>query len=128
MAVRFTNTFISSSNITWKIDIHDSTFSGTATEFYSTDEGFTLDWEGKAEDRYNPIIASKLNVGFYVQDATGNTFVGDLVDNYNEERFSAVVYKAGTMYWAGHLIQDLVRREDAYYPYVYLLTSLPIYI
>jgi len=118
MAVRFTNTFISSSNITWKVDIYDSAFSGTATEFYSTGEGFTLDWEGKAEDRFNPIIASKLNVGFYVQDATGNTFIEDMIGSYDEDRFSAVVYKSGTMYWAGHLLQDLVTREDVYYPYV----------
>ena len=51
-------------------EIHDSDFSLTATEFTLGGDGFSLSWDGKADDLVDPIIGSTLEFTFYEENNT----------------------------------------------------------
>lgn len=111
MSLRLQSGFFSLENIEYDIEIHDLEFSGAATAFVLGGNGFTLDYEGNEQERFNPIVSSKLTLSILIEDATQKAFIEDLV-GAAENRFFIKIKKSGILDWVGLAITDTYVRED----------------
>jgi hypothetical protein len=117
MGVRYRAEFTSDIEaVEWKVDIHDADYSSTVTTFKVETPGFTLIYEGNNVDKHAPILPSHITVHAMSENAAFNTLLSDIA-GAQEQRFSIVVYKDGNLYWAGHMLTDLIQWEDAPFPY-----------
>jgi len=145
MGLRLYSEFHSSTDKLFKIEIHDSSYSGTAEAFTVASDGFTLDYSGETDDIVSPIIGSKVTISAYNNSSAFDTFISAL-KNYQESRFTVRIYgEAETIqdglvfdfyetelppdnglrpYWAGIIMQDLVTVEDTHKPYVFQITAV----
>jgi len=145
MGLRLYSEFHSSTDKLFKIEIHDSSFSGTAEAFTVAGDGFTLNYSGETDDIVSPIIGSNCTISAYNNSAGFDTFI-NLLNNYQEERFTLRIYGEGStvedglvfdfydtelppdnglkLYWAGIIMQDLVTIEDTHKPYVFSITAV----
>lgn len=112
MAVRFRSyQFETLYGNLFKIEISDSSFSGTVFEFDLEAPGFELNWSGDETDRHNAISASTLKFYMIQNNPTLRNFVNDLATG-NEKRFTVAVYKGSDLFWAGHIIPDASDLQD----------------
>ena len=112
MAVRFRSyQFETLYGNQFKIEISDSSFSGTVFEFDLESPGFELNWAGDETDRHNAISASTLKFYMIQNNPTLRNFVNDLATG-NEKRFTVAVYKGSSLFWAGHIIPDASDLQD----------------
>ena len=127
MGLRLYSEFHSSTDKLFKIEIHDTSFSGTAEAFTVASDGFTLNYSGETDDIVSPIIGSNCTVSAYNEDAFFDNFITDL-KQYQEKRFTLrVLLHNGTNYahyWTGIIMQDLVTVEDTHKPYVFSITAV----
>ena len=93
MGLRLYSEFHSSTDKLFKVEIHDSSFAGTAQDFVVASDGFTLNYSGETDDIVSPIISSNCTVSAYNQDAFFDNFITDL-KQYQENRFTLKVVKA----------------------------------
>ena len=106
-AVRYNSTFYSDYGTEWKIEIYDKDSSvASPTSFKTYGDGFTLSYEGSDEETYKPIIGSAVKIYFAVEDSDGETLINDILTS-QEKRFFIMIYKGGSFYWGGILLQDL---------------------
>lgn len=106
------------------IEIHDSLWSGSVTDFQTGPELFVMDYQGQEEDegRFVPILSSSLTVNMLVQDSNKTEleqFIQDLALNANEERFTAKVTKDSNNFWFGVLLIDRAIKQLTHYPYTF---------
>lgn len=120
MGVIYRNEFDSLSGVAWKIDLHDSTFSGSVTSFTTGAGGFQLSYKGITE-RNDPVLSSTCTIPFIVADSTKETFINTVM-TAQEERYTVIIYRNNLVYWVGVMLPDEVQREDAAYPYEVELT------
>ena len=92
MGLRLYSEFHSSTNKLFKVEIYDSSFSGTAQDFVVASNGFTLDYSGETDDIVSPIISSKCTVSAYNEDAFFDNFITDL-KLYQEKRFTLKIIR-----------------------------------
>ena len=145
MGLRLYSEFHSSTDKLFKIEIHDSSFSGDAEAFTVASDGFTLNYSGETDDIVSPIIGSNCTISAYNNSDAFDTFI-NLLKNYQEERFTLRIYGEGTtvedglvfdfydtelppdnglrLYWCGIIMQDLVTVEDTHKPYVFSITAV----
>lgn len=145
MGLRLYSEFHSSTDKLFKIEIHDSSFSGDAEAFTVAGDGFTLNYSGETDDIVSPIIGSNCTISAYNNSDGFDTFI-NLLNNYQEERFTLRIYGEGStvedglvfdfydtelppdnglkLYWAGIIMQDLVTIEDTHKPYVFSITAV----
>ena len=145
MGLRLYSEFHSSTDKLFKIEIHDSSFSGDAEAFTVAGDGFTLNYSGETDDIVSPIISSNCTISAYNNSDGFDTFI-NLLNNYQEERFTLRIYGEGStvedglvfdfydtelppdnglkLYWAGIIMQDLVTIEDTHKPYVFSITAV----
>ena len=145
MGLRLYSEFHSSTDKLFKIEIHDSSFSGTAEAFTVAGDGFTLNYSGETDDIVSPIISSNCTISAYNNSDGFDTFI-NLLNNYQEERFTLRIYGEGStvedglvfdfydtelppdnglkLYWAGIIMQDLITIEDTHKPYVFSITAV----
>lgn len=145
MALRLYSEFHSSTDKLFKIEIHDSSFSGTAEAFTVASDGFTLNYSGETDDIVSPIIGSNCTISAYNNSDGFDTFLTAL-KNYQESRFTVRIYAEAdsiedglvmsyhdtelppdnglVLYWAGIVMQDLVTIEDTHKPYVFSITAV----
>ena len=145
MGLRLYSEFHSSTDKLFKIEIHDSSFSGDAEAFTVASDGFTLNYSGETDDIVSPIIGSNCTISAYNNSDAFDTFINAL-KSYQEERFTVRIYAEAsaveeglvfdfydtelppdgglTLYWAGLIMQDLVTIEDTHKPYVYSITAI----
>lgn len=121
MSARYTNSFYSLDNVLWKIDILDSTFTGTASDFITESDGFSLQYKG-GDNRFDPIMGSIVKFSFYVEDATHELFIDEILTEPSD-RFSVIIYKNSSFWWCGKIITKLGTIEDADYPYIFQFTA-----
>ena len=124
MALRYTSGFASSKSVIYDVEIYDADFSGAATDFLLGPDGFSLAWRGDENDRHAPVLGSEVGFDFYVQDAGLEQFITDLGTS-REGRFTVRITKGAVpvLFWAGVLLCDAARLEDAGYPYVFRVTA-----
>lgn len=119
MGVRLTSTFNDEHGGRWKIDIHDSDYSSSASEFTVGGDGFTLSYDGKADDLLDPIIGSSLEFTFYEENNTHESAL-DIISTAEEGRFTVEITKdpdgSPAKYWVGVVLPEMVSRPDVYWP------------
>jgi len=145
MGLRLYSEFHSSTDKLFKVEIHDSSFSGTAEAFTVASDGFTLNYSGETDDIVSPIISSNCTISAYNNSDAFDTFINAL-KGYQEERFYVRIYAEAAsiedglvmsyydtelppdnglvLYWAGVIMQDLVTVEDTHKPYVFSITAV----
>lgn len=145
MGLRLYSEFHSSTDKLFKIEIHDTSFSGTAEAFTVASDGFTLNYSGETDDIVSPIIGSNCTISAYNNSDAFDTFINAL-KGYQEERFFIRIYAEAAsiedglvmsyydtelppdnglvLYWAGVIMQDLVTVEDTHKPYVFSITAV----
>ena len=145
MAIRLYSEFHSSTDKLFKVEIHDTSFSGTAEHFHVASNGFSLDYSGETDDIVSPIIGSVCNISAYNNTAAFDSFIAAL-KAYQESRFFVRIYaEAATiedglvmsfydtqlppdngmvLYWTGVIMQDLITIEDISKPSIFNITAV----
>lgn len=115
MGVRLRNYFYSLGGVYWQIDIMDSLYSGSITEFTTAQEGFTPSYKGLTE-REDAIMASDVIVHALINSGDGmDELMTDMTSSL-EERFGVMIYRNSSVFWCGVALPDLLEVKDEYYP------------
>ena len=116
MPVKFNSTFYSDKGAEYIIEIHQSTFVGTPTEFTCQGIEIKYDVGGDEDNRFNTIISSEASISMLINNSTLNAFVEDLVSSYDDTYFLYVrtnqLNSETTYKWVGYVLVDLVTIED----------------
>ena len=145
MALRLYSEFHSSTDKLFKIEIHDTSFTGTAESFPVASDGFTLNYSGETDDIVSPIIGSNCTISAFNTSAAFDSFISAL-KGYQESRFFIRIYaEAATiedglvmsyydtqlppdngmvLYWTGVIMQDLITIEDISKPSIFNITAV----
>ncbi|RMG80045.1 MAG: hypothetical protein D6712_18735, partial [Chloroflexi bacterium] len=115
MAKRFHAEIASFKGTLYTIEIHDSSFAGTSTEFKAGGDGFTLSWD--ADNEVKPgLVPSSVTFSMLIQ--VGNkTAIEGLASDLNgaaEGRFQVRILKGnpGVKYWVGNVLSDTSGIDD----------------
>ena len=118
MAIRLTSTFKNELGVSYKIDIHDKNYSGTAVEYISGKSGFELTYEASGDDYlHSPVLASSVSIPVMIRDdnrAGIESFISDL-SSADENRFLVYIYENSAIYWRGKVQVEQVQIPDSYY-------------
>ena len=110
----------------YRLNIHDSNFTGTTTTFVLGSDGFILSYTGNNEDRMQGVIGSELTFTLTEENTIHTAFMDD-ISTTPELRFSVSVYKdpdgVNSPYWFGVLYPEQVTRPFDYYPIQNTLTA-----
>ncbi len=123
MATKLFSEFKSSNGTYYKIEIHDTDYTGTSPdEFNVSGSGFELTYSGETDNIYSPIIGSSVSFGLYVQDVATINFVNN-IKQYQQDRYFIKIYKGtteanATFYWGGYIVQDIIEIEDTAQPFI----------
>ncbi len=89
--------------------------------------GCSIHYDMEGEQKYSPIIASKMDIPFLVKDGTDAVFIKNLIEDYNEGDVVVALYIGGSAtykpVWAGYLLMDLGAQQDVSYPYEVKITA-----
>ena len=91
MALRLYSEFNSSTDKLFKIEIHDTSFTGTAESFPVASNGFELNYSGETDDIVSPIIGSNCTISAFNTSAAFDSFISAL-KGYQESRFFIRIY------------------------------------
>lgn len=145
MALRLFSEFHSSTDRLFKIEIHDSDYTGDPESFVVASDGFTLNYSGETDDIVSPIIGSSCSIRAYNNSSAFDSFISSL-KNYQESRFTVRIYAEYNavedglvmsfyetveppdgglgLYWCGIVMQDLITVEDTSKPYVFEISAV----
>jgi hypothetical protein len=131
MATRVSYQFVTFYNETFRVDIDDADFVGTALDVDVAPDGFTLRYDGET-DSVNPgVVGSSASCSILVtpDNSTDIEALVLAIKNSVETRFSMAIYKitAGpttALYWAGYIISDLGGFEDVGDSYFYTIKAV----
>ena len=121
MAVRFYSDFQNDRGRYFRVRLHDTDFSGSATEVTSGAEGFSLDYDGGNQEVFLPIMASRLRFVWFNDGGNLDTFLNDVVPTRNEAKLLVDVYSslseidddnAGEAFWRGVLLSEQIVQAD----------------
>jgi len=94
MGVLLYSVFKSDYGSDFTIEIHDTDFSGTPSEFKTDSRGFTLDYSGETDDIVSPIIGSSCTIGMYVENVNQEFDLISKLKDYQEDRFYIRIYSS----------------------------------
>lgn len=121
MGLRLFTKFTSIAGIDYCVEIHEADYAGAVTEFKCNN--FELTYEGESQERFNPILASRMRLNYLVQSqAEEDGFLTDLITS-DEDRFTVEIYRDAQLRWRGLVLQDVVQFEDMSFPYYFTLTA-----
>ena len=138
MALRF---YAEISNIRrelFKVEIHDSSFSGSSTEFTLRGNGFNLSYNG-GKETYQLIKSSTLTFVMNINDSTLKALPVDIAASDSMSRFSVKLYRDDTytagnnytpdgsnyeLYWAGIINKRIMSVQDTTYPYDFRVSAV----
>ena len=126
MALRFYSEFSTERGNTWRVNVIDTDFSGTAEEFSCAAPGFVLSYFG-GEDVFSPLMPSTCTVHMMVQTATQQTLINELAD-FAEGKYIIEVREDpdGTdqRHWLGMLTPESIRIPDQARPFAIELEAI----
>lgn len=93
MAARLFGEFTSSFEIDYVIEFHDNQFTGAAQKIQVGGDGFQLNYSGETDNIYSSIIGSSLSVSIVNQGEIALLQYIALLKQYQQDRFSIVVYR-----------------------------------
>ena len=111
----------------WRINIHDSEYSGTSpAEFTVGSSGFQIQYSGDTENIFQPIIGSSIQFEFIEETAAHTTFL-NLLATATESRYTITIEKlVSSVYelnWFGVLLSDQWSRTNEPKPRSSMLTA-----
>jgi len=116
MPKKFESTFFSESGAEYIIEIHQSTFTGSATQFDTLGVQIKYDTGGDEDNRFKSVISSEASIDIHIDTSALNTFVENLVTSYEDEYFLYIRTNQTTgqtvFKWVGYILTDLVSIED----------------
>lgn len=98
----------------YKVQIVDTTYSGSTNTFTFEKEGFLQSWDGYQDELYfSPINNSSVVVPIYIteDDTAMNNLVSDLRIG-KEDQYYVRVYKSDALIWIGKVLIDTIQFED----------------
>lgn len=116
--VRFSSGHTSWAGVEWDVEIYDSAYSGSPVTFRLGGRGIDITHDAVNDRRISPIIASKASFDFWIEDATHEGLITDLL-GASESRFTVKIKREGALYWLGYVMPDISQYEDAAYPYLF---------
>jgi hypothetical protein len=126
MAKRFYSTFYDLNGAQVTVDIYDTDFVGSATEFNTKFCQITYD-SAENDDLSSPMIGSRASVGMVIPttDATLTAFVEDFATSV-EDRFTIEIGKSAgpDVVWRGILVPDFTGEEDTAPLFVFKLSAV----
>ncbi len=125
MAVRLYSEFKSDTGQLFKVEIHDTDFTGTASTFNVAGDGFTLKYEGGIDNIVAPVVGSECQISAFNTTSAFDLFITDL-KAHQEDRFFVRILKdvAENLYWTGVIVQDLITIEDVSKPYIFQISAV----
>lgn len=124
MGVKYRGEFDDINNVRFRIDIDEDGYSGAVNTFVCGAAGFELRYEGDGSRvGETPIRSSECRIPFQVQNSTQETFLDTLAQS-SELKYNVLIYRSGSLWWAGTVLPDLCQFENRAYPYEFLLTAV----
>ena len=109
--------------IDYEIYIDDTDYASTENTFVVKSDGFRLQYEGEAGERYNPIIPSSVSFTMRVQNSTDEALIAAMIAA-EEGRFKIKILKGGNLFWVGFVLTDITSIKDAYFPYDFEIRAI----
>ena len=121
----------------YRITIID-TLSSTSTlydDVFANDEGFKLTYETNDDDRFTGLIPSKVDLGFFIDDNSGNGNPSNIISIKNSistsdyKRWQLKIENSTNdstyyLFWVGNLLNDINSEEDVSLPRQIKLTAI----
>ena len=126
MAKRFYSTFYDLNGAQVTVDIYDTDFVGSATEFNTKSCQITYDSSAN-DDLSSPMIGSRASVGMVIP--TADTTLTDFVEDFStsvEDRFTIEIGKSAgpDVVWRGILVPDFTGEEDTAPLFVFKISAV----
>ena len=122
---QFHCTYLSSADIEYTLEIYVKDYSSGSTEIELGAGGCIISYDTSGENKFSPIISSKMQIPFLVETVAMKNFIASLRDTYQEQEVYAHLYTDATEpIWSGYIIMDLGSEEDVSYPYEVVLTAI----
>ena len=83
--------------------------------FQLNGEGFNLSYGERGDDPHKSIKGSTLKFTFHAENASDLTFIEDIAQT-QEQTYFVDLYKGGSLFWRGGILQDLIRIPYSYFP------------
>lgn len=122
-AVRYRSRFESLAGRKYQVNIWDTDWEGSASDFCLGPEGFELSYEGSTDDMYKPFIPSRLEFKFNVANQTAEGFIIDLAQS-EPSKFRIFITESPasgdgdeSLFWQGFVQGEGVTIADEFYPY-----------
>lgn len=121
----------------YRITIID-TLSSTSTlydDVFANDEGFKLTYETNDDDRFTGLIPSKVSLGFYIDDNSGNgnpVNINGIINSIRTSDYKRWQLKIENstndstyyLFWVGNFLNDINAEEDISLPREIKLTAI----
>ena len=78
-------------------------------------EAFSLEYGGRGDDFLKPIKGSRVVFSFMAENDADLSFIDDVAST-QEQRFYVRLYRDGSLYWQGPILQDLMRVPYTSFP------------
>ena len=128
MGVRFRSNFYSTlNNIQYKVEIWDSTYSGSIVPMTTEGEGFEITYQQQGDERFAPVKGSECSIYATITDGADGTklqnWINSSMNATQEDLYHIAIYKGSSLYWFGVILPDLNTRMDQSRPYSYKITA-----
>ena len=138
MALRFHSEFSNIRRELFKVEIYDSSFSGSSTEFTLRGNGFELAYNG-GEETYQLIKSSTLSFVMNINNSTLKALPIDISATDSVSRFAVKLHRDDTytagnnytpdgsnyeLFWAGTINKRIMSIQDAGYPYDFRVSAV----
>ena len=101
----------------YKLNIYDSDFSGTSTEFTVSSRGFDLEYQCKDRTRFTGVIPSFVTFDIIPQNSADETFIND-IRNAPYKRFQIEILESLSVssgyenWWCGNILSDVSSEQN----------------
>jgi hypothetical protein len=131
LAKQFYSSFKSYNSWEYYLEIWVEGYSGSASEITLGEGGPVITYGTDEQDRFSPILSSKLELPFMVTNTTQDGFINNIREQFNERDVYIHLYRANSSdyssvapLWSGYVLMDLSAAPDLYYPYAVKLTAV----
>ena len=117
MALRHEAEFKNDRHEIFYLAFYDSEYSGTdpISDLHVEGSGFSLEWDGRAENTHEPILSSACSIPIFSDDANAEAFV-DAIMGGQEGQFRVEIHQgpeaSRRLFWSGVLFCDLTIKDE----------------
>ena len=122
-ALKYISQFESYTGLKYQISIYDEDGTGDTNTFKPDPSGFELTYEGDTSDPWKPLVPSRLEFSFNVEDQDAEDFIIECATArpgrfliYVTESSAAGDY-TNSMFWQGFLQGEGIEISDSAFPY-----------